>query len=172
MVRRTARKLPSRSSANSAVVSAMRVGEEAAGAVVGPFDRPPELARRVHDAVIFGIGRLFHAERPAHAIGYYAQFVAPDPEHAGDVIAEPEHPLARDVQGPMLSLGVVLGNSGARLHRVDDDAVIAQFEPCDMLGGGKSGGNLLAVAIMKIEPDIPGHIIIEKRRAGCGRLPG
>ena len=150
----------------------MRVGQEAAGAVVGPFDRAAEFAGRVHDAVIFGIGRLFHAERAADAIGYHAQFVAADPEHAGDVIAEPEHPLAGDMERPVLSLGVVLRDPGARLHRIDDDAIIAQLEPCHMSGGGKSGGDLLAVAVVKIEPDIPGNIVIEKRRSGCGRLPG
>ena len=41
-----------------------------------------------------------------------------------------------------------------------------------MRGGGKGGGDLLAVAVVKIEPDISGHVVIEKRRAGCGRLPG
>ena len=153
-------------------IAAMRVGQKAARAVVGPFDRAAEFARRVHDAVIFGIGRLFHAEGPADAIGYDAQLVAPDPEHAGDVIAEPEHTLARDMESPVLAFDVVLGNSRARLHRIDDDAVVAQLEPGNMRSRGERGGDLLAVSIVEIEPDIPGHIIIEKRRAGGGRLPG
>ena len=141
-------------------IAAMRVGQKAARAVVGPFDRAAEFARRVHDAVIFGIGRLFHAEGPADAIGYDAQLVAPDPEHAGDVIAEPEHPLARHMEGPVLALALVLRHRGAWLHGIDDDAVTAQLEPRDMRGGGKRGGNFFAVAIVKIEPDIPGHIIV------------
>ena len=45
------RRAPARRS--SACVAAMRVGDKAAGAVVGPFDRAAELARRVQDAVIF-----------------------------------------------------------------------------------------------------------------------
>ena len=62
----------------------------------------------------------------------------------------------------MLPLGVVLGESGARLHRIDDDAVVAQLEPRDMRGAGKGGGDLLAVAVMKIEPDIARHVVIER----------
>jgi len=76
------------------------------------------------------------------------------------------------MESPVLAFDVVLGNSRARLHRIDDDAVVAQLEPGNMRSRGERGGDLLAVSIVEIEPDIPGHIFIEKRRAGGGRLPG
>src|SRR5204862_6924717 len=75
-------------------VAAMRVGDKAAGALVGPFDRPAEFARGVHQAIMLGIGCLLHAERAADPVGQYPQLVAPDAEHAGDVVAEAEHALA------------------------------------------------------------------------------
>ena len=53
-------------------IAAMRVGHEAARAVVGPFDRAAEFAGGVQQAVILGIGRLLHPERTADAIGQYA----------------------------------------------------------------------------------------------------
>ena len=37
---------------------------------------------------------------------------------------------------------------------------------------GKGGRDLFAVAIMEVEPDIAGHVVVELRRAGCRRLAG
>ena len=142
----------------------MRVGNEAAGTLVRPFDRSAELARRMHDAEMFGIGRLLHAERAADPVGQNPDLVALDAEHAGDVVAEAEHALVADMQRPMAALSVVIGDRRARLHRIDHDAVVAQFEMCDMRGTGKGGGDRLAVAKMEIEPDIARHVIIEQRR--------
>ena len=152
------------------MVAAVAVGDEAARALVGPFDRAAERARRVQDAEIFGIGRLLHAERTADAVGQDAHLVAPDAEHLGDVVAEAEHPLAADMQGPMAALGVVIGDRRARLHRVDDDAVVAQFEAGDVGRAGKGGGDLVAVAVVEIEPDISRHVVVKKRGGGGRRL--
>ena len=71
------------------------------------------------------------------------------------------------VQWPRL---VVFGDGRARLDRVDDDAVVAQVQPGDMRGLGEGGGDLVAVAEMEVEPDIAGHVVVELRRAGRGRL--
>src|SRR6516162_3144085 len=148
----------------------MRVGKKAARAVVGPFDRSREFTGRVQNAVIFGIGRLFHPERSADTIGQDAHLVAPDSKYAGDVIAKPEHTLVRDVEVPMLALGIILRDCGARLHRIDDDAIVAEPEASDMGSARKSGGNLLAVTVMKIEADIPRHVVVKLRCTRSGRL--
>ena len=126
----------------------------------------------MHDAEMFGIGRLLHAEGAADPAGQHAHLVAPDAEDRGEVVAEPEDALGADMERPMLALGVVLGDRGARLHRIDDDAVVAQLEPRHMGRFGKGGRDLLAVAIVEIEPDIPRHIVIEERRAGRGCFLG
>ena len=152
------------------VVAAVAVGDEAARALVGPFDRAAQFARRVQDAVIFAIGRLLHAKRAADPVGQDAQLVAADAEHLGDVVAKAEHPLAADIEGPVPALGVVAGDRRARLHRVDDDAVVAQHQAGDMGGAGKGGGDLVAVAIVEIEPDIGRDLVVEQR--GIGRRRG
>ena len=147
-------------------VAPMGVGDKAARTVVGPFDRAAEFARGIEDAIIFRVGRLLHAERAADPFGQDAHLVAPDAENAGDVVAKPEDALAADMQGPVLARGVVIGDRRARLHRIDDDAVVAQPELCHVSCRGKGGGDLLAVAEMKIEPDILRHVIVEDRRVG------
>ncbi len=61
---------------------------------------------------------------------------------------------------------IELRDGGARLHRVDDDAVGAQLEPRDMRGNGEGLGDFRAVAEMEIEPDIVRYIVEEQRRVG------
>src|SRR6202035_2747396 len=89
--------------------------------------------------------------------------VASDAEHVGDVVTEPEYALAADVERPMLPLPVVLRDCRAWLHRIDDDAVAAQVEACDVGGGGKGRGDLFAVAVMEVEADIVGHVVVKHR---------
>ena len=150
-------------------VAAMGVGHEAARTIVGPFDRAAEFAGRVQEAIILGISRLLHAEGAADTVGQHTQLIAPDPQDSGDVVAEPEHPLAGDVKGPMAALGIVFCDRRARLHCIDDNAVVAQLEPRHVGGAGKGGGHRLAVAKVKVEPDITGDVVIEKRSTGRGR---
>ena len=145
-------------------VAAMAVGNKAAGTVVGPFDRAGELARRIEDAVIFGICRLLHAKRAADPLGQDPHFVAADAKNAGDVVAKAEDALAADMQCPVLAFGIVVGDRRARLHRVDDDAVVAQPQPGDVGSPGKGGGDLLAVTEMEVEPDIVRHVVVKDRR--------
>src|SRR5260370_40624491 len=149
------------------MVAAMAVRNKAPRALVGPLDRAAELARRMQDAEILRRGRLLHAERAADAVGQNPQLVASDAEHAGDVVAEPEYPLALDMEGPMLPLRIVLRERRAGLDRVDDNAVAAQIETRDMGGSGKGCGDFVAVAIMEIEPDIPRHVVMDQRGARC-----
>ena len=77
-LRRTARNLPSASSASSAWMTlraALAVGEEAGRALVGPFHRTAERLRRVQDAGIFGIVDVLHAEGAADIGGQDADLV-------------------------------------------------------------------------------------------------
>src|SRR4029077_1543645 len=105
-----------------------------------------------------------HAERPAHSIGHDPYLVATSAEHLGDVVAKTEHALATDIEGPMLPLGIVFGERGARLHRTDDDTVVAQPKPRNVRRRGKGGVDLCTVAKVKVEPDIVGNVVIELRR--------
>src|SRR6202040_1369936 len=148
----------------------MRVGHKTARSLVGPFDRPAQLARRMHDAVMLRIGRLLHAERTADAISQHPDLVAPDAEHLGDVVAKPEYALAADIKGPVSALRIVLRVRRARLHSIDDDAIGAQLQPGDVRGGSKSRFDSVAISEVKIESDIRGHIVVDERSAGYSRL--
>src|SRR2546421_711087 len=48
------------------MIAAMLVGKEAAGALVGPFHRPLQLARRMREADVLRINGALHPERAAH----------------------------------------------------------------------------------------------------------
>ena len=53
----------------------------------------------------------------------------------------------------------------ARLHRIDDDAAVHEFEPGDVGRPREGGVHRVGVAVMIIERDIAGHVVIELRRA-------
>ena len=57
------------------VVAAVVVGDEAAGALVGPFHRAAELLRGVQDADVFRIDLRLHAERAADVAGQHVHLV-------------------------------------------------------------------------------------------------
>ena len=93
VVMRSARKLPSASSAISAVlimVAAMRVRHEAFGALRRPLHRPAHLARRPGDDRLLGVVIDLRAE-PAADIGRHdAQLVLRDVQHEG-AHQQPDH---------------------------------------------------------------------------------
>ena len=70
--------LVERELAGRLVVAAVIVGDEAARALVGPFHRAAELARRMQHADIFGKDRRLHAERAADIAGEHAHLVGVD----------------------------------------------------------------------------------------------
>ena len=75
------------------VVAAVAVGHEAARALVGPFDRAPERARRMQHADIFGKRRRLHAERAADIAGQDADLLGLDLEDLRHVALHAEHAL-------------------------------------------------------------------------------
>ncbi len=84
------------------VVAAVGVGDEALRALVGPFDRPAEIARGVEEAGVFGIGPRLHPEGAAHIAGEHAHLVGWHFQNiVGDLVSESERALAADVQGPL-----------------------------------------------------------------------
>ncbi len=152
------------------VVAAVAVGEEARRALVGPFDRPPEQARAVQHRDVFGIGLRLHAEGAADIAGEQAQLGRRNVEDFGELAAQAEHALASDMEGEALALRIVGGDRGARLHGVDDEAVVEELEPRHMGGVGEGLLHLLGVAEMIVERDVVGHVVEELRRAGLHRL--
>ncbi len=150
------------------VVAAMAVGYEAARALVGPLHRHPERARRMQRADIFGIDRGLHAERAADIAGDDMDLGRLDAHHLGHHAAHPHHALGGRIKrkAPVL----VLRQRGARLHRIDHDAVVDEPQPRHMGGPPERLRHQRAVAIVIVERDIVGDVIVEKRRARPHRL--
>ena len=112
--------------ARDLVIAAVAVGDEAAGALIGPLDRPSERAGGVQQADIFGKYRGLHAERAADMAGEHAHILRRDAERLGDVGAHAEDALRADMKGE--AVAVVGGERRARLHGVDHDAAVENVE--------------------------------------------
>ena len=82
-------------------VAAVMVGDEAAGALVGPFHRPAEHLRGMQDADIFRIGGGLHAERAADIAGEDAELLGLGAEDVAHHVLEAEYALAARMQGPL-----------------------------------------------------------------------
>src|SRR5262249_16117023 len=108
------------------VVAAVAVGEKAFRTFIGPFDRAAQYARGVQATDILRVGAGFHAERAADIAGEDAQLLHRDAEDAAQQVTLAEHALAAEAQDEAIGVGLVLADRGARLHRTDNNAVVAQ----------------------------------------------
>jgi hypothetical protein len=68
--------------------------------------------------------------------------------------------------------GVVIGNGVARLHRVDDDAVVDELERDNARGFGKRSVRRDGVAriVVPVEDCVAGNVVEQRRRAGSDRI--
>ena len=151
------------------MVAAVRVGEEALGALVGPFDGPSQQARRVEEAGIFGIGHRFHAEGATDVAGEHAHFVG---RHLQDVVrdlvAQPEHALAAHMERPFPARGVEAADRRARLHRADHEPIVDEIDARHMRRACEGFLHLSGVAVVEIEADIVRDVVVEQGRTGLG----
>ena len=105
------------------VVAAHHVGDEGLAALAGPFHRPPELLGREGEHGVFRVGKGLGAEAAADVGGHHPEIPGLGPQNgAGDHVAHPPDVLRAGVQGILAP--VELGERGARLHRVRDQAVV------------------------------------------------
>ena len=65
---------------------------------------------------------------------------------------------------------VIFGQRRARLHRGDDGAAVDQVELHRVRGRGESLGHGVGVAIMEVECDIAGDVVVDRRCRWLGRL--
>ena len=152
------------------MVAAVVIGDEALEPVGGPFHRPAEPARGVQHADVFRIGRRLHAERAADVAGQHPDLFRRHVEDSGKLAAHAERALAADVQNEALGLGVIGRDRRARLHRVDDHAIIDEPEANDVGGARECLRDLVGIAIVIIERDVVRRFLVERRRAGFCRL--
>ena len=129
-VQRSARNLPSASSASSArdiLVAALGVAEQCLGAGRDPFDRPADAARGPDDDRLLRVDIALHAKAAADIAGDDADAAF---RHVQDLmrqdLADAVHVLRAAVERPAASAGIVVGNAAARLHCDGGDAVVVR----------------------------------------------
>ena len=150
--------------------AALAVRQEAVGALIGPFHRAVQRLRRVQDAGIFGIIDVLHPERAADIGGedadLFRRHVEDPRKHrlvAGDA-------LGRNLKGVALGGLVERSKCRARFHRHYGDAVIDDVELGHMGGARKRRIDLGGVAVVIVERDVVGDVLVELRRAGLCRF--
>ena len=137
------------------MVAALGVGQERFGAFGGPFHRAAELLRREKDERVFVIDERLHAEAAADVFGDDAQFRVFDAEDVlGDAGAHAVDALAAGVERVFVGCLVVGAEAGARLHRVDDDALVDELQRRDVRGLGEGGVGRGLVAQFVVERDV------------------
>src|SRR3954447_14583769 len=115
-------------------------------------------------ADIFGKWRRLHAERTTDMTGQDANLFRFDLENLRHVAPHAERALGGRVEREASARGVVDTDGRARLHRVHNDATIAELEPSDMYCLSEGSGDLLAVAEVIVERDIAGRFVMDQRR--------
>jgi hypothetical protein len=119
-------------------------------------------------ADIFGIDRGLHAERAPDIAGDDMHLARLHAQDRGHHAAHAHHALGRRVEREPSVL--VERDRCARLHRIDHDAAVDELEPGDMRGLGKRLRHARAVAVVIVERDIVGHVVVEQRRARACRF--
>ena len=152
--------------------AAVAVGQKTGRALIGPFHRTAQRLRRVQDAGIFGIVDVLHAEGAADIGGQDADLVV---RYIQDL--RQRHLVAGDALGRNLQrialVRLVEGRQRhARLHRHHGDASVDDIELRDMRGAVEGRVDPGGVAIVIIERDVVGDVLVKLRRAGLCRLRG
>ena len=83
----------------------------------------------------------------------------------GEAVAEIVAALAAEGDRPAPRALVVLGDAGARLQVVRDQAVVDEGQGHDPVGAGEGGLGLGAVADLRVEGDVARDLVPDQRRA-------
>src|SRR5438552_15960794 len=97
--------------------------------------------------------------------GHDAQLLGLDLENLCHIAAQDETSLGGRMQREASAGFIVDADGSARLHGVDDHAAVDELEPCDVCGFGESGRDLFAVAVVVVERNVPGCLLVKERRA-------
>jgi hypothetical protein len=125
----------------------------------------------MQDAGIFGIIEVLHPERAADIGGEDADLLRRYVENARHDRLVAGHALGRNLQRVALARLVVSPKRDARLHRHHGDAGVDDVELRHMRRAGEGRVDPGGVAVVIVERDVVGDVIVELRRAGfCGFL--
>ena len=135
------------------VIAALRVTEKGFGAVGGPFHGSAKFAGGEAGQHMLGIEEQLHAEAAADIGCQDAKAISLDAEDGLDQVLHQPAALGVGVERPAAGSEIVVSDSGACLHRGDDDAIVdhAQLRHVRGLGEERVGGGLLADVPVKHE---------------------
>src|SRR5450759_3493450 len=150
----------------------MLIREEAFGPVIDPFYGPTNIAGCMQHANIFRIDERLHPERAADIVGHNAKFFRWNPHDLAELRAQHHDALTAETKSPSVLLTREARDSPARLHGVDDDAVVNESQVGDMGSALKSRRDLSSITVMIIKNDIARHAVVEKRRTRLCSLLG
>ena len=150
------------------VVAAHDVGEEGLGALAGPLHRPAEQARRPRRHRVLGVEERLHAEAAADVGREDAHLGSVDLERTGQDVGEQPAALRAGVQRDRARGGIEVGDRRARLDRVRDQPVVDHAQPGDVGRLGERGVDGGAIAVLPVERQIVGHVVVHQWLAGLG----
>ena len=131
-----------------------------------PFDRLAGALGRQHDREEFGIDLVAHAERAADVVRADAEFLRRKPDHAGQrVLACREMPCVGMQTLVGLVRRVVERGAGLRLHRIAGDALRVQRDAHDMRRVLEARLGAVAIAVLVVERQIVGPVVVDRRGA-------
>ncbi len=135
-------------------IAGLMVAEKRLLPLAGPFDGPPEPARRPGDEREFRVGGVPRAKIAADIAGDDPYLVLRQPEHRRHVLPRPADAAASGVERDPAARRIELGESGARLHRHAGDALHPSREPGDMGSRRESSFSGLMIADSRIEHEV------------------
>ena len=147
------------------------VAEEAFGALVGPFHRPAELLRSQQQRAILRIDLRLHPEGAADVTGQHVDLVRRHLEHVlGQCAADAHDALATEMQRPALRSRIVGADRRTRLHGADGNAVGDDLEAGHVGCLGEGLLHRLSIAVVEVEHEIGGRLVVDLRRARLQRF--
>jgi hypothetical protein len=153
------------------VVAALVVRDESLGAVLLPLHRTRKLAARPHHQRLLRIDEGLHAKRTADIGRDQSEHLLRDLEHClSERITNEMRTLRRRIESRAAACRIEVGNGVARLHRVDNHAIVDQFERDSARGPRECRLGRLGVAhvIVPVEDDVAGNVVEKLRRTGPG----
>ena len=152
------------------VVAAVLVGDEPLAPVRRPLHRPPQPARRPQHQDHLGIDPAAHAEAAADLAGDHAHVALRHLERIGQQRARAVRPLDAGVQRVAPAAPVVLADGGARLHRGGGHAGDDEVDARDVGRARERLVDRLALAGLREERDVVGHLVPHGRCARTERV--
>ena len=137
------------------VVASLRIAEEMLGPIADPDDRTADALGGLGRKRIFAIAEGLGAEAAADIAGRDMDLVLRHfQDRIGELVANPVHALAAEMQMVALGARIIGRDDGARLHIVGDEAIVHDRELRHMLRLCEAGIRLLLRAHLGIENEI------------------